>query len=146
VVANAAEINKNNPSPAELVLQHVDPTIFVVDDSNKKNLIGTGEKKIISFKPRESTTFKMDFFVYYSPSKKYGTVNDPTLNELIQLCINPPPGRVTKIQYQADVDIASLRWIPFKPKLTGELNINCPFQEERWTEFVEAITGNVRNK
>jgi hypothetical protein len=117
-----------------------------VDDSNNKNKIGSSvRKEPIRFEAGQETTFKMPFFVVFSPNQEYGVLNDPSLNEIIQLCLGGAEKRTTTIRYEAKTDIAALRWSPIKPSVGGELKINCPFQGEALRKFISAISGSAGN-
>jgi hypothetical protein len=148
VMANASQINQVLPFPSEQLFARIEPNRKKVDDSNRKQKIGTGARKEpITFPPNgQEIQFTMNFKVEYSPNKQLGALNDPAMNEIIQLCVVPPilpPGqnRTTTIRYEAQTDIAALRWSPIKPNVGGELNINCPFQGSARDSFIAAIKG-----
>jgi hypothetical protein len=142
-------INAQKPLPAESLFGRVSPTPFFVDDSNNKGLIGSGNRdEPLTFLPGEETEFTIPFQVQFSPNKevsflfiKYGLVDDPTMNELIQLCLGGDPTRKSTIYYEAKTEIKALSWSPFQPTLTGQLNISCPFQGDALTKFIASVKG-----
>ena len=146
-MANASELNSRVPSSAELLFGRVVSNRLKVDGSNNKQLIGRGNRNTpLVFLPGKAMVFSLDFLVSYSPNKQFGNaVNDPALNEIIQLCVEAPliPGynRTTTIRYEAEADIGALRWLPVKPLLSGELKINCPFQGAARQALLDAIKG-----
>jgi hypothetical protein len=148
VMANASQLNAVVPFPAETLFSRVLDTRVRITEQNRKQRIGTGNRKEpIVFPPGQEIFFQMQFLVSYSPNKEFKAVNDPALNEIIQLCVAPPilpPGqnRTTQIRYEAQTDIAALRWLPFKPGTSGDININCPFQGAARDAFISAIKGS----
>jgi hypothetical protein len=150
VMANASQLNQVIPFPAEQLFSRIDPDRPRVTEQNRKQKIGTGlRNEAIVFPPGQEIFFQMNFLVSYSANKQFKTVSDPALNEIIQLCVAPPilpPGqnRTTQIRYEALTDIAALRWLPFKPSTSGDLNINCPFQGAARDAFISAIKGNAQ--
>jgi hypothetical protein len=148
VMANTTFLNQAIPFPAEQLFSRIDPNRPRVTEQNRKQKIGSGiRKEPIVFPPGREIFFQMNFLVAYVAKKEFNTVSDPALNEIIQLCVAPPPmpagqNRTTIIRYEALTEIAALRWLPFKPSTSGELNINCPFQGAARDSFISAIKGN----
>lgn len=80
--------------------------------------------------PRDkNVSFSMPLTISYKPSS-LGAINDPALNEMVQLCIfsDGESDRRTVIYYEAQNDIAAVRWFGYNPVITGEIRIRCPFQ------------------
>ena len=144
IMANISELNSQTPSSAERLFGKVVANRLKVDESNNKQLIGRGSRNTpLVFLPGKPFLFSMDFLVAYSPNKKFGNaVNDPALNEIIQLCVEAPLrpdfNRTSTIRYEAEAEISGL---PFKPLLSGELKINCPFQGSARQKLLAAIKG-----
>jgi hypothetical protein len=151
-MANASQLNARVPSSAESLLGRVIPNRLTVNDDNRKQPIGAGIKnEPLVFPAGKSTGFQLEFLVKYSPNKKYGNaVNDPALNEIIQLCVEAPliPGsdRSTTIRYETKADIAALRFLGgLVPNPSGELKIKCPLQGAAREALISSITaGNGR--
>lgn len=139
-------INQADPSPAVSLFQLPTEKRIWVTNSNYINPIGTGFYGSITFPPNVNTTFIMTLSINYSPGPsgalKYfiyarNTLtfmcdSDPTLNEIIQLCVegdlNVDSGRRTVISYQAVNSVGALRFIGYNPTMSGQLRIRCPFQ------------------
>ncbi len=99
------------------------------------------------FPPNVPVQLTVPFTVSYSPNPELGAIADPALNEIIQLCVqnpilSPTNNRTTTIAYSAVNTIAALSWIGYKPTLSNQLNINCPFQGEAKRAFLTAIQGS----
>jgi hypothetical protein len=156
VKANASEINKAIPSPGQTVFTGATETqrIWVTDQNNLQS-IGTGVHPKVVFPAGKTKELIMPLKIAYSPNPKFGAVNDPALNEIIQLCVSSDPkidtDRRTVIYYEATNTIKSLSWIGFSPVLKNEAKIRCPFQGKKKPsdisvgksrlDFINAITG-----
>jgi hypothetical protein len=149
-MANATEINSQNPNPVRSAINLSTATPLKIDDKNNKGLIGTGlQKTPLTFDSGQVTKFNLPLMVNYKPDPKYGLYDDPTMNELLQLCVAPAPGRRTKIYYEATLEIKAISWSPFKPKITGEIPINCPLDRAAVAELQDSMkkqgTGTKRH-
>ncbi|KAJ3270757.1 hypothetical protein HDV01_007449 [Terramyces sp. JEL0728] len=146
IMANATEINSQNPSPAESLLGATAPTRIFVNNANMQQKIGNGTFGSIIFPPGKTTTFMMNFTVFYSPNQALGATNDPALNEIIQLCVSDPnvpagQNRTTIIKYQASTPISIFTAVGYTPNIQNQLNINCPFQGQEKTKLIQTIAG-----
>ncbi|KAI8895430.1 hypothetical protein BC833DRAFT_601343 [Globomyces pollinis-pini] len=146
-LANSTFINEQIPSPAEGLFGRIDPNRIKVSNANRETPIGKGTFGTITFPPRTQTNFTMNFTVSYSPNQRLGALNDPGLNEIIQLCvqdpvISPTLNRTTIVKYIATTKIAVLSYIGYTPSLTNQLNINCPFQGKAKESFINGIKGS----
>ncbi|KAJ3253831.1 hypothetical protein HK103_007692 [Boothiomyces macroporosus] len=146
ILANATEINSQDPSPAESLLGATAPTRIYVNNSNMQQKIGNGTFGSILFPPGKTTTFLMNFTVFYSPNQQLGATNDPALNEIIQLCVSDPnvplgQNRTTTIRYQANTPISIFTAVGYTPSIQNQLNINCPFQGQAKVKLIQAIAG-----
>jgi hypothetical protein len=152
VMANATLLNRAIPFPAETLFSRILENRVRITEQNQKYQIGTGGRKVpIVFPSGREVLFQMLLFISYTPNKQFKTVNDPTLNEIIQLCIAPPvlpqgQNRTTQIRYEAQSDIAALRWLPFRFTTSGDVNINCPFQGAARDNFISALKGTQSNQ
>jgi hypothetical protein len=80
--------------------------------------------------PRDkNVSFTMPLQISYEPYAG-GAVNDPSLNEMVQLCImaDSKSDRRTVIYYEATNDISAVKWLGYNPVISGEIRIRCPFQ------------------
>lgn len=144
VHANGTAINNENPSPAT-ALFGISPTSRVyVTSSNFQSQIGTGSYGTIIFPPNKNVTFSIQLKINYSPGP-LGALNDPTLNEMIQLCVQGDPnvdnGRRTTIAYTAVNSVGLLKYIGYNPTMQGSIKIRCPFQGAARTAFIAALGG-----
>jgi hypothetical protein len=73
----------------------------------------------------------MNLNINYSPGR-LGALNDPTLNEMIQLCVegdtNVDSGRRTTISYVAVNSVGLLKYIGYNPTMRNTIKIRCQFQ------------------
>ncbi|KAJ3253832.1 hypothetical protein HK103_007693 [Boothiomyces macroporosus] len=139
--ANASEINNAGVLPTQEVFGKVNKTRITVDSSNRQQEIGHGiYSQQQTFLPGVNSTFHIPLRVEYSPNPEYGALNDPALNEILQLCQTERiPTRHTTIHYEAYNDISLLKMFGLTPNLRGEISINCPFQGEDYSAFLQAI-------
>ncbi|KAI8898824.1 hypothetical protein BC833DRAFT_657510 [Globomyces pollinis-pini] len=145
VQANASQINKARPSPAEMILGTHNPNPIKVSNDNYQQPIGSGKFGVINMPPGQNISFTMNFTVNYTPDAKLGIMNDPAFAEIIQLCVEDPvlsetDTRTTVIYFEAKSEIKVLPW---RPTISGSLRINCPFQGPARTSLIQAIKGNV---
>ena len=128
--ANGTTINNANPSPATALFGLQSERVYVTNE-NYKNQIGTGSYGSITFPPTVNVTFSMNLNINYSPGP-LGALNDPTLNEMIQLCVEGDPnvdtGRRTTISYIAVNSVGLLKYIGYNPTMQNQVKIRCPFQ------------------
>ncbi|KAJ3320553.1 hypothetical protein HDV06_005176 [Boothiomyces sp. JEL0866] len=139
--ANASEINNAGVLPTQEVFGKVNATRIIVDSSNRQQEIGRGVyPQELIFQPGVNFTFQIPMRVEYSPSPVFGALNDPALNEILQLCQTERiPTRHTTIHYEAYNDISLMKLFGLTPNLRGEIHINCPFQGEDYSTFLQAI-------
>ena len=84
----------------------------------------------------------MPLEIDYRPRKDLGgAVNDPTLNELIQLCVSGDSTRKSVIYYEAENEIPALSFLGVKPVTTGYGQIACPFQGPARDKFFQYLQG-----
>jgi hypothetical protein len=136
-------------TPAERIFARQNPKKQNYTNDNSVQKIGTGTFGAMTFPRNVNRTFIMNFTVSYTPSADRGALNDPAMNEIIQLCVDAPDtrfGRRTSlITYQATAGLRPLSSIGLAPKLGGSIRINCPFQGEARELLISAIKGGVQN-
>lgn len=141
VNANGTAINNANPSPAAALFGIQGNRVYVTS-SNYQNQIGTGSFGSIIFPSNVNTTFTMNLNINYTPGP-LGALNDPTLNEMIQLCVESvgdSPRRAT-IAYSVVNSVGILKYIGYNPTIQGSIKIRCPFQGAAQTAFINALSG-----
>ena len=144
-------INQQTPSPAETMFsRNANPRKYVTNE-NYKVSIGSGSFDSITFPPNTPVKFQMPFTVMFKTNPQVGALNDPVVNELIQLCIQDPilsprENRTTTIAYQAINSIKAVSWMGYNPTLENSLKINCPFQGPAKMAFIAALKGNTGAK
>ncbi|KAJ3320551.1 hypothetical protein HDV06_005174 [Boothiomyces sp. JEL0866] len=143
VVANASQIDAIVPYTAETVFGKIIPDgqRVKVTGSNNQVKVGFGSKKgPLIFPPGQNITFQMDFTAQYiAPTDYTAALNDPLMNEILQLCYFQDPTRHTTIHYETSNDISMLKYIGVTPNTSGDLSINCPFQGDQFGAFLKAI-------
>ncbi|KAJ3312680.1 hypothetical protein HDV04_002824 [Boothiomyces sp. JEL0838] len=143
VMANASQINSIIPYTTETVFNKVlnESQRVKVSSSNNKIKVGYGSyKKPLIFPPHQNITFQMDFTAeYVAPTNMIDALNDPLMNEILQLCYLQDPTRHTTIHYETSNDISALKYIGVTPNTSGDLSINCPFQGEQLGTFLKAL-------
>jgi hypothetical protein len=141
-------IRETGQTPAERIFSRPNPKKQNFTDSNSRQDIGKGKFGAMTFRSGINQTFIMNFTVAYSPSKEFGALNDPALNEVIQLCVEGDTRfgrRTTVIGYEAKVDLRPLSSIGLAPKLSNEIRINCPFQGAARDQLLSALKGAANN-
>ncbi|KAJ3334444.1 hypothetical protein HDU91_002730 [Kappamyces sp. JEL0680] len=134
ILANGTMINNAIPLPASALFgrEGTHPRIWVTKD-NYKSPIGRGFYGSILFPSRVPTELLMPFTVTYATNPGVGAVDDPLINEIIQLCLSnpvlsPTNNRTTTIAYSATSTVPFLSLFGYRPTLSSQLNINCPLQ------------------
>ncbi|KAJ3270758.1 hypothetical protein HDV01_007450 [Terramyces sp. JEL0728] len=143
VMANASQINADGTLITETVFNKLIPTgqRVKVDSSNNKVKVGYGKKNgPLTFPAGKNVTFTMDFkATYTAPTNIVDALNDPLMNEILQLCYLQDPTRHTTIHYETSNDISMLKYIGVTPNTSGDLSINCPFQGDQLAGFLKAL-------
>jgi hypothetical protein len=68
----------------------------------------------------------MDFTVSYTPDPKTGLLRDPAFAELMNACGFTSKPRMAKVRYFTTNTVKHFSNIGYKPKLEGNLFIQCP--------------------
>ena len=59
--------------------------------------------------------------------------------------MSPTDNRTSVIAYETVNNLGSLSWLGFRPRISNQMNINCPFQGLARANFIMAIQGRGNN-
>jgi hypothetical protein len=140
-------LRETGQTPAERIFSRQNPKQQNYTVENSKQLIGRGSFGSMTFPEGVNRTFIMNLTISYTPSPDRGALNDPAMNEIIQLCVDNDTRfgrRTTLIGYEAFTDIKPLSSLGLAPKFDGSIRINCPFQGSAREELLSALKGGAR--
>ncbi|ORY51511.1 hypothetical protein BCR33DRAFT_712550 [Rhizoclosmatium globosum] len=111
---------------------------------NNNSLVGTSSYGSIVFPAKSTVNFTMLFLLDYTPDKQLGLLSDPTVLEIASACgvtSKSNTRRKMTIHYDAESVIPALQPIGFKPVLSNDLGILCPFSQIQ----IDTVIRNVQS-
>lgn len=109
-----------------------------MDESSNRQLVASPSYTSVDIPAGDSLPATIDFKMSYAPSAALGAMNDPALNELIQVCLSEDPSRRMTIYVEIASDVSG--GLSFGDNTFGSsFTIPCPLKPDVKRQFRAAL-------